>query len=158
MSTTADQQGDISSRFLVQRHVHVPDVPSWTVRVDSTVEETRRRESDPVLYRFPAVRAHVLCSGKPVTSAESLRTELLSRSWSQHLSDYAGSIVSILRGRHVPVPEDFPRSFFQVLAEERVGALRLLVRSQASVLVEHIQSAEACQIWCEEEARHVLNA
>lgn len=73
------------------------------------------------------------------------------------MKDATRSCVDELKRRHVTVPDQFPFELESALVGARRKAILLLVRHQADSLIQHVSSGEACHVWAEAEAAHVMS-
>lgn len=78
--------------------------------------------------------------------------------WDDSLKDVVRSCGEKLTSRGLNVPPEFLEHLRSELVASRRSALLMAVRAFARHFVSSLPAGDACQIWMEEEARHIINS
>lgn len=141
-----------SSVMVVSTYVHSVNGPPWSARVDASCELSRN------LPPMPSIKVKVDMFGETMTSVCELGAELLHEEWPSMLDHAASLCVEWMKGRDVVVPDRFQEGIVERLHEARKAAIAIVVRCQASILIQHISSEEAFRIWACEEVSFVMGS
>lgn len=141
-----------SSVRVVSTYVHSVKGSPWSVRVDASCKLSRE------LSPMPSIEVKVDMFGETMTSVCELGAELLHEEWPFMLNHAASLCVEWMKGRDAVVPDQFEKGIVERLHEARKAAIAIVVRCQASILIQHISSEEASRIWACEEVSFVMSS
>ncbi len=139
------------------RNVDVGDGLPWAVHIDASCYLAAATLN---VGPTPKLGISIYITGERsdvhVRTMGEIDFDLLIPGWEGILNDAASTCVNDLTKRQVPVPDEFRERLLVALREARITAILLVVRYQAASLIHHIPSSEACRIWSEVEAGHIM--
>lgn len=134
------------------RIVRVEDGSPWAIRLHATCHSAKA--GDPptprIVVSIEMGDSHVGHLGQV--------DDLLGEKWREFLENTAMFCSDSIATRQVQVPDSFRSSLLEALRESRMDAIRSIIRYQASSLIRHISSNDACRIWSEIEIGHIFDS